>query len=45
MTLAIGPEHIEICEDEAAPRPPEINLLEGKVMRGVYLGDVIDYRI
>jgi iron(III) transport system ATP-binding protein len=45
VTLAIRPEHIEICEDEAVPHSPEINLLEGKVMRGAYLGDIIDYRI
>jgi iron(III) transport system ATP-binding protein len=45
VTLAIRPEHIEIYEGEAAPRSPEINLLEGKVMRGAYLGDIIDYRI
>lgn len=45
VTLAIRPEHIEICGDEAMPRSPEINLLEGKVMRGAYLGDIIDYRI
>jgi ABC-type Fe3+/spermidine/putrescine transport system ATPase subunit len=45
VILAIRPEHIEICEGEAVPRSPEINLLEGKVMRGAYLGDIIDYRI
>ena len=45
VTLAIRPEHIEICEDEAVSRSPEINLLEGRVMRGAYLGDIIDYRI
>jgi iron(III) transport system ATP-binding protein len=45
VTLAIRPEHIEIYEGEAAPHSPEINLLEGIVMRGAYLGDIIDYRI
>jgi len=45
VTLAIRPEHIEICEGEVRPRSPEINLLEGKVMRWAYLGDIIDYRI
>jgi iron(III) transport system ATP-binding protein len=45
VTLAIRPEHIEICRDETTPRSPEINWLEGKVMRGAYLGDIIDYRI
>lgn len=45
VTLAIRPEHIEICEGEVGPRSPEINLLEGKVMRWAYLGDIIDYRI
>jgi len=51
VTLAIRPEHIEILttrqqgNEATRQRGNEINLLEGRVVRGAYLGDIIDYRI
>jgi ABC-type Fe3+/spermidine/putrescine transport system ATPase subunit len=45
LTLAIRPEHIEVY-GEGDPRPaPPCNVFEGTVLRGAYLGDIIDYRI
>lgn len=44
VTLAIRPEHMEVCGEGALP-PPPANLFQGKVLRGAYLGDIIDYRI
>ncbi len=45
VTLAIRPEHIEICDESALPASPPMNLFEGQVVRGAYLGDIVDYRI
>jgi iron(III) transport system ATP-binding protein len=45
VTLAIRPEHIEVWEGEPPPHDPGMNLLEGEVVRGAYLGDMIDQRI
>ncbi len=45
VTVAIRPEHIELYSDERVARSMGVNLLEGTVMRGAYLGDIIDYRI
>ncbi len=45
VTLAIRPEHITLKHDPSVSVSTDTNLLEGKVMRAAYLGDVIDYRI
>ncbi|MDH7486463.1 MAG: ABC transporter ATP-binding protein [Anaerolineae bacterium] len=45
VTVAIRPEHIELYPEEPAVRPAETNFLSGRVLRGAYLGDVVDYRI
>jgi iron(III) transport system ATP-binding protein len=45
VTLAIRPEHMEVCDEGALPPSPPTNLFQGKVLRGAYLGDIIDYRI
>ncbi|MCL7453561.1 MAG: ABC transporter ATP-binding protein [Anaerolineae bacterium] len=45
VTLAIRPEHIEIGEQEPVPSVAGTNLFQGQVLRGAYLGDIIDYRI
>jgi iron(III) transport system ATP-binding protein len=45
VTLAIRPEHMEVCHEGVLPLSPPANLFEGKVLRGAYLGDIIDYRI
>jgi len=45
VTLAIRPEHIALYPEEPATRPSEANLFTGTVLRGAYLGDVVDYRI
>jgi iron(III) transport system ATP-binding protein len=45
VTLAIRPEHMEVCDENALPPSPPVNLFQGKVLRGAYLGDIIDYRI
>lgn len=45
VTLAIRPEHIRLLPDETAVKPSDVNLFEGTVIRGAYLGDVFDYRI
>ncbi len=45
VTLAIRPEHIEVY-NEGEPLPNMThNLFSGEVVRGAYLGDIIDYRI
>jgi ABC-type Fe3+/spermidine/putrescine transport system ATPase subunit len=45
LTLAIRPEHIEVYDEEAARPAASANVFEGTVLRGAYLGDIIDYRI
>ncbi len=45
LTLAIRPEHMEVCDEGALPPSPPANLFQGKVLRGAYLGDIVDYRI
>lgn len=45
VTVAIRPEHIELYTETPAARAAEANFLTGKVLRGAYLGDVVDYRI
>ena len=45
VTLAIRPEHIEVLEEETPPVSSPMNLFQGEVVRGAYLGDIVDYRI
>jgi len=45
VTVAIRPEHIQLYAEEPAARPAGANVLTGRVLRGAYLGDVVDYRI
>jgi iron(III) transport system ATP-binding protein len=45
VTLAIRPEHIEVHVEGVLPASPPMNLFEGEVVRGAYLGDIVDYRI
>ncbi len=45
VTLAIRPEHIKLHSHQAAAGEAAVNLFEGTVVRGAYLGDIIDYRI
>jgi iron(III) transport system ATP-binding protein len=45
VTLAIRPEHISLHPDKTAVGAANANLFEGIVIRGAYLGDIIDYRI
>ncbi len=46
LTLAIRPEHMEVYDDtEALPASTPANLFQGTVLRGAYLGDIVDYRI
>ncbi len=45
VILAIRPEHIKLYSDQAAIQSAAVNWFEGTVIRGAYLGDIIDYRI
>ena len=45
VTLAIRPEHIEIDEAGPGSAGPGSNVFQGRVLRGAYLGDIVDYRI
>ncbi|MEA3334266.1 MAG: ABC transporter ATP-binding protein [Chloroflexota bacterium] len=45
VTVALRPEHITLNTNEPTSLPAGINILPGRVERGAYLGDVVDYRI
>jgi len=45
VTLAIRPEHIRMDSVQTATRYDGENVFEGSVVRGAYLGDVIDYQV
>lgn len=45
ITMAIRPEHITLKNDSSVHVPEHVNLLQGRIIRAAYLGDVIDYRI
>ncbi|MBS1252148.1 MAG: Maltose/maltodextrin import ATP-binding protein MalK [Anaerolineales bacterium] len=45
VTLSIRPEHLRLSRDSHAAPAENYNVLEGKVHRAAYLGDVVDYRI
>ena len=43
-TLAVRPEKIQL-DDPAAPRPNGVNRIEGRILRSIYSGSSIAYRI
>jgi ABC-type Fe3+/spermidine/putrescine transport system ATPase subunit len=45
VTIAIRPEHMEVYAEGELHASPPANLFQGTVLRGAYLGDIIDYRI
>ncbi len=45
VTLSIRPEHLRLSRDGHETPAENYNVLEGKVHRAAYLGDVVDYRI
>lgn len=45
VTLSIRPQHIQLSRGDGTAPSASANVLEGKVHRAAYLGDVVDYRI
>lgn len=45
VTLSIRPQHIQLSCDDGGASSAHANVLQGKVHRAAYLGDVVDYRI
>ncbi len=45
VTLSVRPEHIQLRRDTGPAPADGSNVLQGRIIRAAYLGDLVDYRV